>query len=104
MEEVQNGIMAYRPPLPMRIWLKLGFRYSAHAPRPDDDEARFTIHTVTTCWDWKDRLRILFSGMTRTEVCVETEKLETLKGVRAAAVVLAPRAFFPSGVRKDIAL
>jgi hypothetical protein len=89
---IQAGAMAYRPGRVMRAYLALGFRYSAHAPRPDDDEARYTIHRTTTYWDWADRFRILISGKTELEICVETETLETVKGIQSRAVVLAPDA------------
>lgn len=102
MDTITNGAMEFRPPLKMRILRALGFRYSAYAPRPENDDAHYTVSRVVTCWDWRDRLRILVSGMTEVEICVETEKLEMVKGSRSAAVVLAPGAFFPSGVRKPI--
>ena len=102
MDAAANTAMEFRPPFKMRMLLALGFRYSAYAPRPEGDDAHYTISRVVTCWDWRDRLRILFSGMTEIEVCVETEKLELVKGSRSAAVVLAPGAFFPSGVRKSV--
>ena len=103
MDAAANTAMEFRPPLKMRMWRALGFKYSAYAPRPegDDDSVHYTISRVVAHWDWRDRLRILVSGMTEIEICVETEHLETVKGSRSAAVVLAPGAFFPSGVRKS---
>ena len=95
-----NLMMEHRPPLAMRLWRRLGFRYGARCERPDDDEARYTIHRVCTYWDWRDRLRILVSGQTEIELCVETERFETIKGTRQEAAVLAPGARFQSGVRK----
>lgn len=95
-----NTAMEFRPPFSMRFWRWLGFRYSARAERPEDDEARYTIHRTFVHWDWRDRLRILLSGKTETELCVETETLETVKSVRTQAVVLAPGAYFKSGVRR----
>lgn len=89
---IDAGVQSFQPPLSMRIWRALGFRYSAYANRPEDDEARYTVHRTITKWDWRDRLRILVSGQTETELCIETETLEKLKGVRLAAVVLAPDA------------
>lgn len=99
-DQTINGAVEFRPSLAMRIWMALGFRYGAYIPPPDDDEAIYTTHRVFTHWDWRDRLRILVSGQTETELRVETEKLEPLKGVRQTAVVLAPGLRFESGARR----
>ena len=101
MESGQCFVQEYRPSRKMRMLLALGFRYSAYAPRPEGDDAHYTISKVITHWDWRDRLRILISGMTEIEVCVETEKLEMVKGSQSGAVVLAPGAFYKSGVSKQ---
>lgn len=96
-DRVTNGAMEFRPALAMRIWKHLGFQYGAYCGRPEEDEARYTVHRIFTNWDWRDRLRILISGQTEVELCVETEALEKLKGVRQKAVVLAPGLRFESG-------
>lgn len=90
LEQVQ--VQAFRPNIVYRFWRAMGFRHGAFAGRPDDDEARYTIHTILSHWDWRDRLRILISGDTATEICVETKAIEEIKGVRTEAVVLAPGA------------
>lgn len=85
-----NGAMTYRPNWRVRFWQWLGFRYAAHAGRPDDEEAKYTIHRIVTRWDWRDRFLLLISGTTETELCVETETLEAVKGSRSREVVIAP--------------
>jgi len=59
--EYQDGMQAAQPSWRFRIWRKLGFRYSYVTP-PDDEACQYVIHRFVTHWDWKDRLRILFSG------------------------------------------
>jgi len=95
-----EGCMEFRPPIAQRIWRFLGFRYGAYCERPEGDEAIYTIHRIFTHWDWRDRLRILISGQTETELCVETEALQLIVGVRSAPAVLAPGYRFVSGPLK----
>lgn len=99
-DTINTQAVEFRPALAMRIWKRLGFRYGAYCGRPENDDALYTVHRIFTHWDWRDRLRILFSGQTETELCIETETLEKLKGVRQAAVVLAPGMCFESGARR----
>lgn len=87
----QDGCLAYQPGRAMRFWLALGFRYGAHAQRPENDEAKWMIHRTVTHWDWRDRLRILLAGRTEIELCVETQQPADIIRTAAAAVVLAPR-------------
>ena len=86
-----NGAMEYRPPFAMRVWLALGFRYSAYLSPPDDDEAIYATHHVITHWDWRDRLRILVSGVSEAVIRVETDAPQKLKRTVSSAAVLAPR-------------
>lgn len=95
-----NGAMEFRPSLAMRVGLALGFRYGAYIPPPENDNAIYTTHHIFTHWDWRDRLRILISGQTETILRVETEKMESLKGIQQQAVVLVPGLRFESGARR----
>ena len=98
LNDVTCGVVSYKSPLSMRIWKFLGFRYSAHAPRPEDDEAQYCVHRVLTYWDWRDRLRILVTGSTETKLCVETKQIVLVKVVRTHSVVLAPGAWPPHAI------
>ena len=84
--------MEFRPSFVGRFWRALGFRYAAYVARPDDDESCYTVHRTITRCDWRDSLRILISGKTEIELCIETEKVEKVKGVQTDACVLAPNA------------
>jgi hypothetical protein len=69
-----DGAMMYAPPLLMRIKLWLGFRYSALAHPPlDDDAAYYVHHRVTVFVDWRDRLRLLWSGCVQVDILGETD-------------------------------
>lgn len=79
------GMVANRP----TIWRALGF-WSAHANRPADADASYVVHRVVTHWDWRDRLRILFSGRTDTEIYVEIEP-EPITFLDGAASAYSPK-------------
>lgn len=87
--EQRNFVQSFNPPLSMRIWQRLGFRYGAHADRPESADAIWSIHKVVTRWSALDRLRILISGQTEVELCVETDVAHKVKSSNASAVILA---------------
>jgi len=92
MSEPQNFAMEFTPTRAMRFWRWAGFHYTAYAGRPENDEARYLVHRVTTVWDWRDRLRILLTGRTQVELCVETDGDVRVFKTRAHHVTLAPGA------------
>ena len=91
-DRIEAGVQAFRPSLSYRFWQALGFRHGAYVPPPEDDEAYYMRHRIVTCWDWRDRLRILLSGKTEVSIIVETEQPEKFKSARSVAVVRAPGA------------
>lgn len=66
-----------KEPFWSRFWGALGF--GRNSARPPEDfkpegmaEGYFIVATVTN-WDWLDRLRILVSGRTHTEIAVVSD-------------------------------
>ena len=66
-------VMGFHPRGWERVWRALGFKFSAFAGRPDEDDTQYMVQITTTHWDFMDRLRILVSGVTQVELCVEIE-------------------------------
>lgn len=87
--------------LVIRLWRWLGFQPNAFCGRPSHTDAHYSVHRVCAHWGWGDRIRILISGNTEVELCIETEARQTLKSVRQQAAVLPPsrpRLFFTDKV------
>ncbi len=72
MNESGEGV-GFFPNSWQRAWLALGFQWGPYAGRPEDEAAFYVIHDVVTHWDWRDRLRILVSGKTSLQICMEIE-------------------------------
>jgi hypothetical protein len=102
MSTVENGMMAARKTILTRLMIWLGFKFSAFAGNSGNDSL-YIIHVTRTHWGFMDRLRILISGVTEVELCVEIEpepitfldgaaqtlRLNVLK-TRSDSVVIAP--------------
>lgn len=82
------------------IWHRLGFANGAYVPPPDEEEEKrlaeqgycegALVTDTVIQFDWKDRLRLLFSGWVMVSVRTQTDVLVRKSLSRSAVRVLPP--------------
>lgn len=72
----EDSIQAYAQAFKPTIWHRLGFGHAHVAPwdEPDkEDDDHYVMTDIVVTVDWKDRLRLLLTGLLSVAVRVKTE-------------------------------
>ena len=106
---IGGGAYYAKQPLSLRVWHFLGF-YGKHdedlfdwrnMETPEDGFVQSCLHTEThIVLDWKDRLRVMFTGHLRVDVWTKTDVAVKLMKSRSQIAVLPP--IQKSSIRQDL--